>query len=282
MHMGDGRLAVFARKPAPVQVAWLAYTGTTGLPEIEYRLTDPFLDPPGENDNHYSEQSIRLPHTFWCYDPHGMELIPGQLRDPTPPPALQNGFVTYGCLNNFTKVNDRVLEVWSAVFNATPQSRLLLLAPAGSARAGVLQRVARYGISADRIDFVPRQSRTGYLNEFNRIDLCLDTFPCNGHTTSLDSFWMGVPVVSRIGPTAMGRAGWSQLSNLGLTELVARGDDQFVNIAAALAADLPRLKELRKTLRGRLTHSPLMDAPRFAGDVEAVYHHIWRQWADSR
>jgi protein O-GlcNAc transferase len=281
MHMGDGRLGVFTRKPAPVQVAWLAYTGTTGVAAIEYRLTDPYLDPPGENDNHYSEQSIRLPHSFWCYDPLGMELTPGQLRDPGPPPVQQNGHITFGCLNNFSKINDRCLEAWCRVFAATPNSRLLLLAPTGSARTSIIERLGRGGMTPDRIDFVARQSRTGYLNEFHRIDLCLDTFPCNGHTTSLDSFWMGVPVVTRLGPTAMGRAGLSQLSNLGLTDLAANSDDQFARIAAALAADQPRLADLRRTLRQRLTDSPIMDAPRFARDVEAAYRQMWRQWAAS-
>jgi protein O-GlcNAc transferase len=278
MHMGDGRLGVFARRPAPVQVCWLAYTGTTGLSAIEYRLTDPYLDPPGQHEDHYSETCVRLPHTFWCYEPLGMELEPNQLRDIGPLPALQNGHITFGCLNNFSKINDVVLDLWSKVMTALPQSRLRLLAPPGSARLGVLQRLGSHGIDADRIEFVGRQGRARYLNELHRIDLCLDTFPCNGHTTSLDSLWMGVPVVSRVGPTAMGRAGWSQLSNLGLTELAAWSDEEFVKTAVDLASDLPRLSELRRTLRQRLAASPIMDAPRFARDVEAAFRHMWRQW----
>jgi predicted O-linked N-acetylglucosamine transferase (SPINDLY family) len=278
MHMGDGRLGVFARKPAPVQVAWLAYTGTTGVAAIDARLTDPHLDPPGENDDHYSERCVRLPHTFWCYDPPGMELDASQLRPVGALPALKNGYITFGCLNNFSKINDGVLEVWSRVMKGTAGSRLVLLAPPGSARAGVLEKMGREGIAADRIEFVGRQSRTRYLNEFDRIDLCLDTMPCNGHTTSLDSAWMGVPVVSRVGRTAMGRAGWSQLSNLGLRELAAWSDEDFVKIAVELAGDPPRLAELRRTLRQRLTDSPIMDGPRFARDVEAAYRELWRRW----
>jgi predicted O-linked N-acetylglucosamine transferase (SPINDLY family) len=145
----------------------------------------------------------------------------------------------------------------------------------------VVEKLGSHGMTADRIEFVGRQSRTRYLNEFHRIDLCLDTMPCNGHTTSLDSAWMGVPVVSRVGRTAMGRAGWSQLSNLKLTELAAHSDDEFVKIAMELAADLPRLSELRRTLRQRLTDSPIMDAPRFARDVEAAYRDMWRHWIGS-
>lgn len=280
MHMGDGRLGAFARRPAPVQICWLAYTGTTGVEAIEFRLTDPYLDPPGEHDDHYSEKSIRLPHSFWCYDPLGMELEkpppePGSL------PALKNNTITFGCLNNFSKINDGVLKVWARVMNAVPGSRLLLLAPPGSCRVRVLETLRRLGVAANRLEFIARQSRSRYLNEFTRIDLCLDTFPCNGHTTSLDSVWMGVPVVSRVGPTAMGRAGFSQSSNLQLTDLAAWSDDEFVKTAVELAGDFPRLTELRRTLRQRLTDSPIMDAPRFARDVEAAYRQLWLGWVNA-
>jgi predicted O-linked N-acetylglucosamine transferase (SPINDLY family) len=149
-------------------------------------------------------------------------------------------------------------------------------------RVRVLEAIRKEEIKADRITFIARQSRWKYLNEFTKIDLCLDTFPCNGHTTSLDSVWMGVPVVSRIGPIAMGRAGFSQSSNLGLTELTAKSDDEFVKTAVELASDLPRLTELRRTLRQRLTDSPIMDGPRFARDVEAAYRVMWNAWMDQR
>jgi predicted O-linked N-acetylglucosamine transferase (SPINDLY family) len=281
MHMGDGRLGAFARKPAPVQVAWLAYTGTTGVAAMDYRLTDPYLDPPGEHEDHYSEKSVRLPRTFWCYDPMGMDLETDPPA-PGPLPAMQNGVITFGCLNNFSKINDGVIKLWSRVMRDVPKSRLVLLAPPGLSRVRVLEALRKEEIKADRITFIARQSRWKYLNEFTKIDLCLDTFPCNGHTTSLDSVWMGVPVVSRIGPIAMGRAGFSQSSNLGLTELTAKSDDEFVKTAVELASDLPRLTELRRTLRQRLTDSPIMDGPRFARDVEAAYRVMWNAWMDHR
>jgi predicted O-linked N-acetylglucosamine transferase (SPINDLY family) len=131
------------------------------------------------------------------------------------------------------------------------------------------------------VEFIPRQGRRKYLEVYDRIDVGLDSFPYNGHTTSLDSFWMGVPVVTCVGQTSVGRAGWSQLSNLGLTELAGRTPEQFVQIAVDLAGDLPRLSELRGGLRQRMEQSPLMDAAKFARNVEAAYRQIWRTWCET-
>jgi protein O-GlcNAc transferase len=272
MHMARNRLLVFARRPAPVQVCWLAYPGTSGLSSVDYRLTDPYIDPPGLHDHDYSEESIRLPDAFWCYDPLAGEPAVSAL------PALQNGSITFGCLNNFCKVNDSVLKLWAQVLEATRGSRLMLLAPEGSPRWRTLDLLERKGVQRDRVTFVARQPRARYLELYHRIDIGLDTFPYNGHTTSLDALWLGVPVVTLVGPTPVARAGLSLLTNLGLPELVARTREQFVSIAVGLAADLPRLSKLRATLRGRMQSSPLMDAPRFAQMVEAAYREMWRRW----
>jgi predicted O-linked N-acetylglucosamine transferase (SPINDLY family) len=193
-------------------------------------------------------------------------------------PCRETGFVTFGCLNNFCKVNDAVLSLWARVLNALPGSRLTVMVPQGSARQSVLDRLGRDGIGCERVDFAAKQPRIDYLRTYHQIDIALDTLPYNGHTTSLDSLWMGVPVVTLVGRTVVGRAGLSQLSNLNLTELAARTDDQFVRVAADLAADMPRLAELRRTLRGRMRASPLMDAASFARDVEAAYRWMWRTW----
>jgi predicted O-linked N-acetylglucosamine transferase (SPINDLY family) len=272
MHMSFGRPLLFARKPAPVQVAWLAYPGTTGMPAMDYRLTDPHLDPPGESDCFYAEESVRLPDSFWCYDPLTAEPAVNDL------PALQNGFITFGCLNNFCKVSDGTLALWGSVLAEVAGSRLQMLCAPGAHRARVLERLGNKGISAERIEFIEFQSRRRYLEVYHRIDLGLDTFPYNGHTTSLDSYWMGVPVVTAMGKTAVGRAGWSQLSNLKLRELAGATDGDFVRIAVELSRDLPRLSELRRTLRQRLEQSPLTDAARFARGIEQAYRDIWRRW----
>ena len=272
MHMDRNRLLIFAGKPAPVQVTWLAYPGTTGLTAIDYRLTDPQLDPPGEGDQFYSEKSYRLPDTFWCYDPLASEPPVNEL------PALSNGFVTFGCLNNFAKVTDLTLDVWSRVLKRVTRSRLLLLAPNGSARQRIVEKLENRGVEEDRIEFISRQPRAHYLASYHRIDLCLDTFPYNGHTTTLDSAWMGVVPLTMPGATAVSRGGLSILSNVGLQHLVARDADQLVEIAGKLTSDLPALAKLRSELRKSMEASPLMDAKRFARDVETAYRQMWRKW----
>ncbi|NNM82865.1 MAG: tetratricopeptide repeat protein [Burkholderiales bacterium] len=270
MHMNGARPMLFAKRPAPVQVSWLAYPGTTGIPGIDYRLTDPWLDPPGSGDEHrYAEESIRLAETYWCYDPQAPGMEVGPL------PAFTEGHVTFGCLNHFCKVNETTLRGWGRILARVPDSRLILLSPPGAHREKVLERLSGEGVAGDRIEFMDRCSRTQYLQSFQRIDLCLDTLPSNGHTTSLDSYWMGVPVVTRVGETVMGRAGWSQLNNLGLPELAAFDESSFVEIAVGLANDLTALSELRKTLRSRMEASPLMDGKRFAASIEAAFREMW-------
>ena len=192
---------------------------------------------------------------------------------------IENGYVTFGCLNNFCKINDATLRAWARVIRSTPNSRLVLLAPDGDARRRVAEVLGESSIDSSRISFVARQSRRRYLQTFHRIDICLDTFPYNGHTTSLDSFWMGVPVVTKTGVAAVSRGGWSQLSNLGLTELADDSEEWFVKIATSLATDVNRLRDLRATLRRRMMDSPLMNAPRFARSVESAYRSMWERWS---
>jgi protein O-GlcNAc transferase len=175
-----------------------------------------------------------------------------------------------------------VLALWATVLRQVETSRLILLAPLGSHRARTLERLRQEGVDPARVEFVALQPREKYLQTYHRIDLGLDTFPYNGHTTSLDSLWMGVPVVTFVGGRAVGRAGWCQLSNLGLGELAGRTPEEFVRIAAELANDLPRLADLRSTLRRRMEQSPLMDAPRFARNVEAAYRQMWQAWCQGK
>jgi protein O-GlcNAc transferase len=274
LHMGGSRLLAFARKPAPVQVTFAGYPGTTGLTTIDYRLTDPYLDPSGMGDEFYSEQSFRLAETFWCYDPLDAETTVNEL------PAIAAGHITFGCLSNFCKINDQVLSLWAKVLLATPKSKFLLMTPPGLVWDRVVNRLIERGISADRLEWVGHQTRHDYLQLYNRLDIGLDTLPYNGHSTSLESLWMGVPVITLPGSTVVGRAGVSQLSNLQLLELIAPTPDRFVEIAAELAADLPRLKNLRSTLRQRMQASPLMNAPRFARNIEAAYRQMWQTWCE--
>ena len=270
LHTAGNRLRVFARKPAPVQVTFAGYPASTGLTAIDYRFSDPHLDPVGIDESTGREKVLRLPAAFWCCYP----LDDGDIST-NALPASSTACITFGCLGNFCKINDAVLELWAKVLNRVDHSRLLLMAPEGDHRGRTLHFLQARGIDRDRVEFVSRTSRRKYLELYHRIDIGLDSFPYNGHTTSLDSFWMGVPVITLVGQTAVGRAGLCQLSNLGLTELAALDEETFVKIAVELAGDLAKLAKLRSTLRTRMEQSPLMDAPAFALGIEGLFRQIW-------
>jgi len=271
LHGSGGRLRLFACRPAPVQVTWLGYPGTTGLDTMDYRITDPFVDPPDGDLSVYSEASVRLPETAWCYAALVDDLAV------TPLPALEAGFVTFGSQNTFRKLHEGVVRLWARVLREVPGSRLLLHAES-HAEARLCAWFAQEGIQADRIAFAGQASRRAYLERFQRIDIGLDTFPYNGVTTTLDAAWMGVPVVTLNGSRTLQRGGTSVALNLGLPELVAHTEDEFVANAAALAHDLARLSHLRLGLRARLEASPLGNAPRFARNIENAYRTAWRTY----
>jgi protein O-GlcNAc transferase len=272
MHAAHNRLPMFARQPAPVQVAWLSYPGSTGLPGIGYRLTDACMDPPGEKPAWSAEEPVRLPDCWCCYQPIGETPENNAL------PALSAERVTFGSLNNFAKVNERVLALWTRVLHGVKESRLLMFCPEGRTRERVWAFLHARGITTDRVEFVGFVPRWEYLRLYHRIDVGLDSFPYNGMTTTCDALWMGVPVLTLPGATPVSRAGLSLLSSVGLSEFVASSEEDYVRIAAELAGNLPRLAELRAELRPRMQSSPLMDAPRFARNVEAAYRSMWHRW----
>ncbi len=217
-------------------------------------------------------EQVFLLDSFWCFDPRQADLPVNAL------PALESMEVTFGCLNNFCKVNARVLALWARILGQIEDSRLLLLSPAGSHRERTLVLLQQLGVDKSRVEFVAGKPRREYLEWYHRIDIALETFPYNGHTTSLDAFWMGVPVPSLVGKLPVSRAGLSHLMNLGLPELVASSEDQYVNLVVELAGDLPRLASLRATLRERMKASVLVDAPRYARQIEQAYRQMWRRW----
>jgi predicted O-linked N-acetylglucosamine transferase (SPINDLY family) len=275
MHTVGGRLAVFARKPAPVQICWLAYPGTTGLGAMDYRVTDPHLDPAADDASFYSERSLRLPETFWCYEPGP------STPDVGPLPALEQGRVTFGCLNSHAKLNSGAFALWARILEGVSGSSLLLLAPPNDMRERVSTYFADRGVDPARIVFVTTAARAAYLAYYQRTDIGLDPFPCNGHTTTLDALWMGVPVVTlRMARKVVGRAGATLAANVGMPELVADTADEYVRIAVELAADRSRLRDRRSALRGRLQASPLMDGRRFAKNMEALFREAWGRWCN--
>jgi protein O-GlcNAc transferase len=274
MHMANNRLLLFARKPAPIQATYLAYCSTTGLEAIDYRITDPYLDPPGQDDSIYAERLIRLPETYWCYQPAT------EVSEANSPPVLTAGHITFGCLNNFCKVTPPTLKVWFELLRTLPTARLILHAHEGSHRLHVCDLATGAGVDPARVTFVGFQPLHQYLEFYRQIDIALDSFPYSGGTTTCDALWMGVPVVTLSGPLAVGRGGVSILSHLGLTELIGHTTDEYVRIARDLASDLPQLSELRKTIRRRMQLSPLMDADRFARNMELAYRIMWKKWSD--
>jgi predicted O-linked N-acetylglucosamine transferase (SPINDLY family) len=276
LHSAGNRLLVFARKPAPVQVSYLGYSSTTGVRAIDYRFSDPYLDPPGSDVSCYSEQTVRLPRTYWCYQPGGG--APAVSASP----AAANGYVTFGCLNNFAKASAPAIDTWALLLKEVPRSRLVLHCPPGGHRAEVMQRFARAGIGPNRVELVGYQPWPQYMETYNRIDIALDSFPFNGGITTCDAIWMGVPVVTLSCATAVGRAGRSIVMNVGLPDLIAGSVADYLRIATTVAGDLPALAKSRGRLREYLLSSPLMDARQFARDVEGAYRCMWQQWCRKR
>jgi protein O-GlcNAc transferase len=272
LHTTCNRLPLFAREPAPVQLSWLAYPGGAGVRGIGYRLTDAHMEPPGKESPWSFEEPVRLPDCWCCYDPLGDTPEINQL------PALSAQGVTFGSLNNFAKVHEGVLALWAQVLGTLKDSRLLMFCPDGQPRERVWAFFGARGIAPERVELVGHSSRWDYLRLYQRIDIGLDPFPCNGMTTTCDALWMGTPVLTLAGAMPVSRAGLSLLSNLGLGVLAASSEADYLRMALELAVDLPRLADLRATLRPRMQASPLMDASRFARNVETAYQSLWDRW----
>ncbi len=278
-HTAGNRLLVFARKPAPVQVSWLGYPGSTGLEAIDYRLTDALADPPGSTDEPDSEKLVRLAEGAWCYRPCA------EAPAISDPPVLRTGHLTFGCFNALPKITAPMLDLWSRLLHAVPGSQFLLKNGSmleASTRNRLRREFENSGIAADRIELANRTpGQAEHLACYGRVDIALDTFPYHGTTTTCEALWMGVPVITLAGKTHCSRVGVSLLTHVGLPELIATSENHYLQLAAALAADLPRLTHLRRTLRERMRNSPLMDAPRFARSIEAAYREMWREWCAS-
>ena len=268
LHTPDNRLSIFALKPAPVQVTFLAYCSTSGMAAMDYRFSDPYLDSPEIDLNCYTERTIRLTRTYWCYLPRP------SVPDVSVSPVHRNGFVTFGCLNNFLKVSNAALDLWAQILQQARNSRLILHCPEGRRRGQILERFVDHEIAGERIDMIDRQIWENYLATYNRIDIALDPFPFGGGITTCEALFMGVPVVTLSGQTAVGRGGRSILSNIELPDLIADSKEQYRQIAL----DWAKWIQLRPQLRQLMLRSPLMDAQQYARDVEAAYRQMWHAW----
>jgi predicted O-linked N-acetylglucosamine transferase (SPINDLY family) len=271
---GFNRLPMFAWKPAPVQMSWLGYFATTGVPGMDYFLADPQVAPMDEAA-HFSETVWRLPEIYYCFTPPELPLVVAPL------PAASNGHVTFGCFNKLAKMNDGVVQTWSRVLNALPAAKLMLKAKElgdAAQRASVLQRYARHGIAPERLILEGNSPRAEYLAAYHQVDIALDPFPFPGGTTTVEGLWMGVPALTLKGDRFIGHQGETILHNAGLADWIAQDTDAYVAKAVAFAGDLAALSSLRANLRGQLLASPVCDAPRFARHFEAALRGMWRQW----
>lgn len=272
-HLAANSLPVFSRKPAPVQISYLAYPATTGLPTMDFAITDRHLDPPGSGDELYVEKLLRLPGSYWC------DRVRDEPHEPGPLPALRNGFVTFGCLNNFHKVNTAVLQTWAKILSAVPDSMLTILLRGGEANnRSVPAMFTDCGIDWSRVITLDRAPREQYMSRFQEIDIALDTWPYNGHTTTLDALWMGVPTVTLAGKWAVARGGVSILTNVGLESWIAESTDHYVELTKLFSSDLKSLSELRSGLRARMQQTSLRQTDARTRDLEALYRKAWSDW----
>jgi predicted O-linked N-acetylglucosamine transferase (SPINDLY family) len=270
-HTARNRLLVFARKPAPVQITWIGYEGTTGLETIDFILADRYTIPPGQ-EACYPEQVLRMPDGYVCYDP------PEPSPEVAPLAAVKNGYIRFGSFNNLAKITPQVVEVWAQVLGRVPDSRLRLKYKGLDdelVRGRYRDLFAMRGVDPSRVELTPASAYAEYLAAYGEIDIALDPFPFGGGITTCDALWMGVPVLTCPGETFASRHCLSHLSNAGVTETIAATTEEYVELAVSLAGDLPGLARLRAGLRPRLAASPLCDGKRFAANLMALLRQVW-------
>lgn len=274
MHSRDCRPGLFARKPAPIQVSYLAYVGTTGLEAMDYRVTDIYLDPPGAGELPFHEKPLRLSRSWWTFQPP----LRATISDVVPPPCLKNGFITFGSLNNFVKVNEQVRDLWARLVAGIPNARLMIHMKESRARQGLLDFLAERGLPPGRVTLVGYQDGPSYMATYGKMDIALDPSPFAGGTTTFDALWMGVPVVSQAGERSSSRGGLGILATLGRRDWVASSPEEYIAIARRLASDPGELAGIRKGLRDEIRASPLMDNKGFTRELEGHFQTIWRDW----
>ncbi len=279
-HTGVNRLPLLARRLAPVQVTWLGYPDTTGLPAMDYRFVDAITDPVGEAEAFHTEQLVRYSSTAWSYQ------APEDTPEPAPPPSSAGAPITFGCFNNFSKVSDSTLRGWARILASAPGSRLLLKGHGltePALAAAVRSRLAQLGVGAERVElhgWTP--STAAHLALYARVDVALDTFPYHGTTTTCEALWMGLPVVTLAGGRHASRVGVSLLHAIGRPEWVARDWDEYVAIAVKLAQDPAGLTKVRQSLRAEMLASPLLDHAGQAARFGAALRECWKTWCDDQ
>lgn len=279
-HTSHNRLQVFAAKPAPIQISWLGYPDTTGLNTIDYRVVDGISDPEGEGDEYHTEALYRLPVSFLCYQgDNAVEVAPSI-------PSVAKGYITFGSFNNVRKITKDVISAWSKILAQVPDSRLLLKS-AHFQHEVLKQQYYEYfsecGIASERIQLVAKtESTEEHLALYSEVDLCFDTFPYNGTTTTCEALWMGVPVVTYAGKRHSARVSASILKNAGMEEWVAGDLDGYIDLAVQMAIEPDKLAYHRRTLREQMIRSPICDSEGFTRNMEAAYQDMWQRFVASR
>jgi predicted O-linked N-acetylglucosamine transferase (SPINDLY family) len=274
-HTPNHRLKAFALKPAPVQVTWLGYFGTTGMSQMDYILADKWVLPP-DLEPCFSEAPARMDGCLYLFQPPSIDAEVG------PSPFATTGRVTYGCFNNTAKITPEVVRLWSRVLLAQPESRMLLNRwpyEWPSVRDRYLNHFKSAGIDPSRIEFRWTSGPEAYFRSHHEVDIMLDSIPFGGGTTSMEALWMGVPVVSMSTDRFAGRMTESILNAVGLSEMVSRSESEYIALACDLAQDPDRLKALRSRLRTQVENSSLCDLPAYTRRLEATFDRIWEQKA---
>ncbi len=270
-HTGDHRLEAMAARCAPVQATWLGYFATTGLPAMDFIIGDQHVCP-AEEEHHFVEQVQRLPHSYLCFTPPTLDLEVSEL------PAIERGHLTFGCLNNLSKMGAEVVSLWASVLNAVPGSRLLLKSPQLDERTiadGVRAQYSKLGVDPARLDLRGSSDRKEHLATYREIDIALDPFPYPGGTTSCEAYWMGVPVLGLKGHHFLSHVGESIAVTAGLAGWIADDREDYLAKAVDASSELSTLQKLRAGLRGQLLESPLCDAEQFARDFLMAAQDMW-------
>lgn len=276
-HSADNSLGAMAYKPAPIQISGIGWFNSTGLDTIDYFLADKYTDPEGLNEKFFTEKILRLQHSHFCYSWHDFPFMV------TPAPCTKNGYVTFVSFNNFNKVTDEVLKVWAKILSAVPNSRLYLKGMVFEEKCGLefsKKRLQAAGIDLERVDLESVEKE--YIKKYERADIALDTFPYPGGGTTCDALYMGVPVITLVGERHNSRFGYSLLINIGLDELCAFSEEEYIQKAVDLANDWKRIREYHLTIRRKMEESPVMNDTIYMGDIEAAYEKIFNAWIDNK
>ena len=271
-YFARNRFTIMKYKPAPIQMLWMGYINTTGIEEIDYIVADPNLIYKDE-ENLYSEKVIKLPKIWNCHSGIKSSVVSEGL------PFLKNDYVTYGCFNNSSKITEEVIETWSKILLNKKNSKIIIKAPSEDgeiAQEEILKKFKEFNVDNSRVLFSKREEkRNDHYKIYNKIDISLDTFPYPGVTTSIESIWMGVPVLTLKGNNFVSRCGESINLNLKMSDFIAKNKTEYISKALSLTEDINNLVEIRKSLRQKALASPLFDTEKFGQDFGDLLSNVW-------